>query len=368
MSVGIDTEDADHASTQFAKHANGAAEIEKSMLKSLGEFQLPVAADGVTCAQYLQRLTEKISSFIKQCSDDTKAADNGGAPDPSTANALMADLELLVSSAPSVAHGTNPILVKYDDLLPDLKAGDYYKDRATDNDTTNDALWGADGTPSVDDVNQGSLGDCWLLSALVSMTATDPDRVKKLISDNGDGTYTVHLAAGDVNVDGSVLAVTNSGNAKWVAIVELAYAQTDGGSYDDLSGGYGSEAMKHIFGLDSDSFDPDKTWWFNNKDPDEAFDEIEAAINQGLPVTVSASSETGFGSNHILAVTGMTDVDGERCIEVRNPWGPSSSDGQRIFAEWVTKYGGSIDPNDPSVIRLPADVAAEIMYSADVAQ
>ena len=47
--------------------------------------------------------------------------------------------------------------------------------------------------PSIEDVEQGELGDCYLLAGLVSVVMSDPMAIKKAMRDNGDGTVTVRF-------------------------------------------------------------------------------------------------------------------------------------------------------------------------------
>src|SRR5437016_5761467 len=47
------------------------------------------------------------------------------------------------------------------------------------------------GGPAARDVGQGDLGDCFFLSSLVAVAATRPEVIKRAISKNVDGSYTV---------------------------------------------------------------------------------------------------------------------------------------------------------------------------------
>jgi hypothetical protein len=43
------------------------------------------------------------------------------------------------------------------------------------------------------DIKQGPTGDCWFLAAVLAIAQANPEAIKRLIHDNGDGTYDVTL-------------------------------------------------------------------------------------------------------------------------------------------------------------------------------
>jgi len=47
--------------------------------------------------------------------------------------------------------------------------------------------------PSPDDVAQGYIGDCWLVSSLAAIAASNPDKIKEMMHQNDDNTVTVRL-------------------------------------------------------------------------------------------------------------------------------------------------------------------------------
>ena len=54
--------------------------------------------------------------------------------------------------------------------------------------------------PSVDDINQGYVGDCWYLSSLASVAKVNPDKISQSVVDLGDGTYAVQFTRNGQNV------------------------------------------------------------------------------------------------------------------------------------------------------------------------
>jgi hypothetical protein len=135
----------------------------------------------------------------------------------------------------------------------------------------------------INDVQQGQVGDCYFVAVLAAIARVQPDFIKSMVKDNGDGTYTVtfHTKQGfsglfgsrsnqSVTVD-SKFWTDGAGNpvyAKkgdtgaggkpelWVMVIEKAWAKLQG-SYDDINGGkVGDDARKAVTGKDVDYIDP----------------------------------------------------------------------------------------------------------------
>jgi len=210
------------------------------------------------------------------------------------------------------------------------------------------------------DVAQGQLGDCYLLAALAAVAKTDPDVIRKMVRDNGNGTCTVtfHLprlglsflgrevrqvvVTPDVPVQGEGSSqpryaqvgdreVEGEGPSRkevaelWVLLVEKAWAQVKG-SYGAIEGGHPGQAMEAITGQASDSF---RT---ASKGEADLLKDLEAASKAGHPVTAftppdsqveqdetwqKLAKDKVVHGNHAYTVMG---VEG-REIRLRNPWG-----------------------------------------------
>ena len=143
-------------------------------------------------------------------------------------------------------------------------------------------LFGANG-PSYLDVQQGAVGDCWLLASLAEVAQRDPSAIQSMFTYQGTGTdngetvdvYSVRLfdtsgAAHELTVDtdlpfgGGYYDQVNNG-VLWVALAEKAYAEANGkgwvetqytgqDSYDALNGGYPSWALQAITGKSANDF------------------------------------------------------------------------------------------------------------------
>ena len=127
----------------------------------------------------------------------------------------------------------------------------------------------ASGGPSPLDIKQGSLGDCYFLVSLMAIAKDDPDRIRQMVTDLGDGTYAVRFHTDDAEqyyrVDGDLQTFNSSGaiiyaklgaeQSLWVAIVEKAYAffRRNLGNYTSLRAGWMSEAFDAC-GLESETF------------------------------------------------------------------------------------------------------------------
>lgn len=190
--------------------------------------------------------------------------------------------------------------------------------------------------PTLADVDQGGLGDCYLMGAMAAVAKTDPQLLKNMITENKDGTFTVRLKVKEggkwktvpVNVtptfphnkDGThAFGDPTPGNQKdtlWPALIEKAYAQYKGG-YDKIVGGNSGRAMELITGRDSTHHSIGST-----TDPNDIYAKVKAAERNGHPVTISAKDDAkDYPGDHAYAVVGAVERDGKKYIRIYNPWG-----------------------------------------------
>ncbi|MDW8262947.1 MAG: C2 family cysteine protease [Phycisphaerales bacterium] len=197
-------------------------------------------------------------------------------------------------------------------------------------------LFGSAG-PTMDDVQQGTLGDCYLHAPLASLAEVDPWRIRQTIADLGDGTYAVRFHVGDraryyrLDADLPVSAQVPAtplyaglgpSQVLWVPLIEKAFAfhRSQEQSYPAIgNGGWFDEAFGAL-GLASTDGVPGQ--FASGKALLQA---IELELSLGRAVTVGILPQTSDGllvGGHGYSVKRVVRrADGSRMIELRNPWG-----------------------------------------------
>ncbi|KAL0955338.1 hypothetical protein HGRIS_004221 [Hohenbuehelia grisea] len=245
------------------------------------------------------------------------------------------------------------------------------------------------GRASSNDIIQGSIGNCWLLSALAVM-ATFNGLIENfcVAHDREVGVYgfvffrdftwvTVvvddllymsipkfeelssqekQLYHGDKQrynnqarkgPDCLSFARSATENVTWVSLIEKAYAKLHG-DYLSLDGGYPSEAIEDFTGgisldiLTKDIINPDKFW---NEELLKAtkdrlfscsFNSLNTSRNGDLEATVH-----GLIGGHAYSILRAIECRGKRFLVIRNPYGEDAwtgpwSDGSREWSsEWL---------------------------------
>ncbi|KAG8737855.1 hypothetical protein FRC10_007587 [Ceratobasidium sp. 414] len=232
------------------------------------------------------------------------------------------------------------------------------------------------------DISQGSLGDCWLLSALATMT-TMPQLIEKICvaRDEKVGVYgfifyrdsgwqeviiddylftkvpkwesitgreqmLYHGNKDNYNASArkgsKTLCFASCGDDEetWVPLIEKAYAKMMG-DFSAVSGGFAAEGIEDLTGgvatkLEiSDIFDTDE-FWTNElmlANEDRLF---------GCSIKQDGADEeiNGLLQGHAYSVVRAVEVNGKRFVRLRNPWGHHEwngrwSDGSK---EWTPEW------------------------------
>jgi len=212
-------------------------------------------------------------------------------------------------------------------------------------------LFGSGG-PSYQDVAQGELSDCWLLSSLATTADHNPAIIQGMFTDDGttlENGAQVHVwtvrfyhngVASYLTVDnylpaaGTVFAfanlgqtITNSSNVLWVPLAEKAYAQLcasgwnqrpTSNAYASLNGGTATTTLPIITGGQESTT--------NFLSSQSAFIAAIAAGNLLTLATSSGNSALGIVSYHNYAVLGYNSST--QTFTLLNPWGWNNTAGE----------------------------------------
>ncbi|XP_035893640.1 calpain-A-like isoform X2 [Anopheles stephensi] len=198
------------------------------------------------------------------------------------------------------------------------------------------------------DVQQGELGDCWLLAACANLTQDHKMFLRVVPDDNSfedDYAGVFHFRFWqygkwvDVVIDdrlptyrGQLIYMRSSEqNEFWSALLEKAYAKLHG-SYESLRGGTTCEAMEDFTGGVAEMYD------LKDQTPPNLYEIIEKGFKRNSmfgcsieadPHVLEAETPEGLIRGHAYSITKIQLVDIETpgrsgkipLIRLRNPWG-----------------------------------------------
>ncbi|MBB4930064.1 hypothetical protein F4561_000884 [Lipingzhangella halophila] len=215
------------------------------------------------------------------------------------------------------------------------QAEDAKKDEDVDYDPTwgeveGGQLYGDDGEISSDDLDQGSLGNCWWLAGTGAIADQNPEMIKDMIQENSNGTYTVTFGDGEsVTVTPDIVVDADSGGAvfsdpghegvMWPAILEKAHAQREG-SYGETEGGNAADSLEMVTGNDAEEIDAgdvteaDLNSWLEGDDPHAV---TVASLREGDGKDPYKNGD--LAERHVYVVEEVNDGK----VELTNPWGHS---------------------------------------------
>jgi len=273
-------------------------------------------------------------------------------------------------------------------------------------------LFAASG-PSMNDINQGYLGDCYLLSSLSEVAKQNSGIISSMFTSNGNNTYGVKFyvngVAQYVTVNASLADSGNifnyGGSDIWASLAEKAYAQLQasgnitgnylnyGNSWSTIGNGGAPEmALEEITGASAitDFYASGSSWakviynssfgvtnYTTGNGTSRVLSVLAADIAQGDDVILSsytnasdASGKTTLVADHAMSVYGYDSASG--MLRIRNPWGTMSgqywdttfevslatllADGDVIT---VDNVGQGAKPPPPSAPVLSAQTATQ---------
>ena len=221
---------------------------------------------------------------------------------------------------------------------------------------------GPDGKPILNaftDINQGDMGDCWVLSGLGAIAMANPQLLQSHIRANANGTYTVTLYQNGKPVEITVTdtvpyspkagwdypyAHDLNGNDQWAMIYEKAYAELKGG-YQTIEGGFGDISMSALTGQPGNRTSPGQI----------SLTQIDNLRAQGYAFTAGTNPgnndrEDGgqLVGSHEYMVEAVNTTN--QTITLLNPWGAQGAAPHTVTLSWqdFQTYFGTV-----SYVKVP---------------
>lgn len=228
----------------------------------------------------------------------------------------------------------------------------------------NKALFGSSG-PSASDINQGYLGDCYLLSSAAEVASQNAALITNMFTVNDNGTCSVRFyengAATYVTVNTQLAnggTIFNEGSNTWASFLEKAYAELQvggvwtgnsavnyGNSYSTIgNGGDPAHALEEITGATAltEYYANGGSWFAYKLNGSLGVTGTQSAIStsslqQTLVTALSGHNDvilssythaadsagrTTLVANHAMSITSFDTTSGQ--FVIRNPWGSYS--------------------------------------------
>ncbi|KAK4973953.1 hypothetical protein LTR66_006450 [Elasticomyces elasticus] len=242
---------------------------------------------------------------------------------------------------------------------------------------------------TANDVRQGKEGDCWLMSALCTLSNMPPlieqvccardeqvgvygfvfhrdgewiseviddklylikedfhdsllEREKWLDLQNRKNPEEEYRAVMQTGSRALYFAQCSDPNETWLPLLEKAYAKAHG-DYNAISGGFVGEGIEDLTGgvttevFGTDILDKEKFW---KEELCQVNKQFLFGCAQGSGVH---GKRKGIIEQHAYSIMDAIEMDGERLLKLRNPWGntewsgPWSDGSEQWTAEWIQK-------------------------------
>lgn len=194
------------------------------------------------------------------------------------------------------------------------------------------------------DVIQGSLGDCWFLSALAILASaeglieelfvsSDPERGMYQCKFFKNGEWVVVAVDDRIPCHESsnkpLFASCSEKNEFWVPILEKAYAKLHG-SYAAIESGSSSDALRDLTGEPVEVIGLDSLELNNPKNVDLLWERLLHYHKESYLMGCAFASESaepeeetqyGILLNHAYSILDLSSYEGHRLLRIRNPWG-----------------------------------------------
>jgi hypothetical protein len=194
---------------------------------------------------------------------------------------------------------------------------------------------------SINDIHQGQIGDCFLVSSLGELAMTHPDLIKNMIHQNANGTETVTLYASKtgsiptsgqtafkaitVTVDnvfpnysvnnGTTQDVVGSQKEIWAQVLEKAVATVRGGYGSIAYGGNPTSVMEELTGQTANAYYPSSL----------SADLLKTFSASGDLITFDTFARSNLGYNlvgsHAYQFEAVVNTAGGPAVMLKNPWG-----------------------------------------------
>jgi hypothetical protein len=227
---------------------------------------------------------------------------------------------------------------------------------------TNYTYWGNNplfgpGGPSKEDIHQGKLGDCWLLSSVGAIAQSRVFDIRSIVVDFHDGTYGAAIGGKFYRVDGR-FPTTNGqltgahlgqGNSLWVPVLEKAFAVYNDNDWEDLNGStIGQTPATAMEALGCKKVGSWGTWEFWHTGSG-AFDKIRSEFYGGYSCILAVAKPSSEGyhnlvAEHVYTVSGFKTIHGVDYVQLRNPWGHNNNPALTGIANpsspyvWVSRH------------------------------